>query len=248
MVIRKKNLLEAFTASAPEGRRAEARKKSGDAQTSAGGPFASVAPSAPRAARKLPKFPTLMRGSTVMRALADRTVRIALIAFVIVVGFAYWLGKKSGTTVEAEDAQAALPAGPGSIIRPGSDVGAALKGSDLAKKNQQTAQLGSVHDQGFMDPRNKYTLRVAQYPSDENGKKAARATVEYLRGESLPVVGPIVQDKGKTLYVCAGYEAKSEELDKLLAYVKALPGPAPHSKSPPFASAFKVNIDDYVKR
>src|SRR5215470_12349473 len=106
MVVRKKNLLDAFQASAPEGR--AALRRTDDARASAGGPFAPVVPTPSGAPTPSghgdrsrasdagsPRFSmaahATARRPMWRRALADRAVQAALVLGVVVLGGAYWL-------------------------------------------------------------------------------------------------------------------------------------------------------------
>jgi hypothetical protein len=256
MVSRKKNLLDAFKASAPEGRAMAERKK--NTQTSPGGPFAPGKPSTQASwggasePSEEPEEPAFVRKpsplpATVRRALADRTVRIALGALVLVVLGAFWLGRRSGSALAGDGAEAAA-ASPGALLRPGAARPAPrAAGADLAKKNETSVKLDTADDQAFRDKRNQFTTRIVQYNSDESGKTAARKTYDYLRGQGVPAIQPILS--GTSIVICAGSAAKQSELTQLTAHIRGLPGPEPKPKKPlPFADAYVVNIDPYVQR
>lgn len=264
MVLRKKNLLDAFREAAPEGRKAS--ELSQTSASPAGGPFASVArarppgesqptsgasrpssalppkPPAPRPASEfeIPEMPSMFR-----QALADKTLRaVAVIAGVIALG-AFLIGRISGDPTQAADPAAEAPSGPGVLER--ASGAAPSAGRDLAQKNHAAAKMGSEDDRAFMDPANRYTIRLIQYDASEANLERAHATAEHLRRkEGLPVVGPI--SMGQILVLAAGHTPKIADLDALLKHVKALPGPPPQDKVRPFATAYVVNIDDVVKR
>ena len=273
MIARKKNLLDAFKASATEGPRVAGRKNAPPA--SAGGPFAPPAPTGPAAtppgtppgtmpigarpdpAATAPRGPVATSagpstpaaqaapraGSTLGRARGDPTIRVALVAMIVAVAAAFWIGRTSATSVAAEEPALA---GPGVLLPPGADGSAPPRSSDLARTNQTTAQITSGHDQAFMDPKNRFTVRCVQYKNDEAGIAAARATHDYLQREGYPVVSPIVL--GKNLIVCVGARPKYDDLAQMLNYVQTLRGPDSRAKKPPFADAYVVNIDDVVER
>ena len=234
MVGRKKNLLDAFQASALEGRAVKERK---NVQASAGGPFA---PSSPRA--------KAAEGGTGLaaRALRDPIVRGALaLALVAIVG-AYWLGTRRGGD-EVEAASAAGPSGPGMLVSPSArDAGAPPSGETLARLNQQRGQAGTPQDQRFLDKANQFTIRLVQYNNDEAGLRQAKATFEYLRGQGLPAVAPI--SIGKGVIVCVDSAPRKSDLDQMLGYVRKMQGPDEKTKRPPFADAYVVNIDDVLER
>jgi hypothetical protein len=261
MVSRKKNLLDAFKASAPEGRAMTERKK--NPQTSAGGPFAPGKPSTqaawggasePAPGTPKPSFapkpkPEREGPSTLQRALGDRTVRFALVAFAVIVAGAYWLGRHSSTddlTPAPGEALAAAPLAPGAMLRPGSDKVPAATGAELAKRNESAAKVGTSDDQQFLDKRNQCTVRVAQYDHNDAGKNLANKAYDYLRREGIPAIRPIVS--GGAIVICAGYAKSTSELEQLVRRIQDLSGPDAKAGKKPFHDAYLVNIDPYVQR
>ena len=257
MVVRKKNLLDAFREAAPEGKRASELPQapagpaggpfasSARAQPSGPGPSASVPPprrpeSRPANDFEIPEMPSMFR-----QALADKTLRV-IVVLVGVIGLgAFLIGRLNGGPAQAADPSTGAAAGPGVLARGSGAVPSA--GRDFAEKNHAAAKMGSEDDRAFMDPANKYTIRLIQYDSNEQNLERARLTAEHLRRkEGLPIVGPI--SMGNILVLCAGHSAKIADLDALLKHVKPLPGPPPQDKGKPFATAYVVNIDDVVKR
>jgi len=257
MVVRKKNLLDAFREAAPEGRKAS--ELSQPTSTPAGGPFAASArpaaaepkPSAvpvPPKTRELssasdfemPRVPSMFQ-----QALADKTLRAVVVVAALIALGAFLIARLGGESEPPVDPVAATTSGPGVIER--ANGASPSAGLDLAEKNHAAAKMGSEDDKAFMDPANKYTMRLIQYDNSPANLERAHATAEHLRRkEGLPVVGPI--SMGNVLVLAAGHEAKIAELDALLKHVKALAGPPPQDKTKPFASAYVVNIDDVVKR
>jgi hypothetical protein len=269
MVVRKKNLLDAFREAAPEGRRASEHPQSPPSPV--GGPFANTVrpsplpepkpPSAtprtsaalppgaalpprapgPRAATEfeIPELPSMFQ-----QVLGDKTLRaVAVVAGVVALG-AFLIGRMSSDETEAADRFEQAPSGPG-VLEQGGPARSA--GADFAEKNRAAAKMGTEDDRLFMDPTNKVTIRVIQYDANEQNLERARATAEHLRRkEGLPIVGPI--SMGQILVLAAGHAPKTSDLDALLKHIKALPGPPPQEKTRPFASAYVVNIDDVVKR
>ena len=264
MVLRKKNLLDAFREAAPEG-----RKASDLAPTSAhpaGGPFAAPArerprvesqpaDGAPRASSALPPKPPAPRPasefeipempSMFRQALADKTLRAVTVIAGVIALAAFLIGRLTADPTQAAGSEAGAPSGPGVLER--ASGAAPSAGRDLAQKNHAAAKMGSEDDRAFMDPANKYTIRLIQYDASEPNLERAHATAEHLRRkEGLPIVGPI--SMGNVLVLCAGHAPKIADLDALLKHVKPLPGPPPQAKARPFATAYVVNIDDVVKR
>jgi len=229
MVLRKPNLLDAFQASAPEGKKAPPGKP----PATAAGPFAHE-PAAPKLAPR-----TRSLGSQMA---TDRLVLFAVVFCLVGVGSAYFLGR---TGSRPESAQAAGEGDKAGLILRENNLGAA-QSPDPVQANLKTAAASlSEHDKAFFDPKYRFTVRVSVHPNDEAGKKAALADRDYLRGEGLPVVQPASVDR--SLVVCVGYAATIAELDQVLRYVAKLPGPKGSRKNP-YQSAFVDNINHVVAR
>lgn len=235
MVLRKPNLLDAFQASAPEGKKAPPGKP----PTLAAGPFAEEHAARPAAAPK----PVGNRRSLWSQMASDRLVQFAVVVCLVGVGIAYYVGRTSHGSGTAQAAEEAPPQG-GTQLRE-SPAGAAQT-PDPAEANRKAAQLSaSSHDAAFLDPKYKFTVRVSRYPNDEAGKKAALADRDYLRGEGLPVVQPYIVDRAYV--VCVGYKATIDELEPILSYVKKLSGPKGSRKSP-YKDAYVDNINHVAAR
>jgi hypothetical protein len=253
MVLRKKNLLDAFRQAAPEGRKAA--PPSAQSSSGAGGPFAPQAPGAPRASEPAPKIrfepaPSVsepidtevkLPPSAIERLLADRTVRAAVLVLALIGIGAYFVSRFAATpTLAADQETSGNDAGKGAL---GTGLAA---GADLVEKNQAAARMGTAVDKAFMDPANRFTIRLIQYNNDEAGQKRARETAEFLKKQAIPVVSPI--SLGKHVVLAADAKARTEDLAGLLKHLKTLAGPPPQEKQTPFSSAYVVNIDDLVKR
>jgi putative hemolysin len=243
MVVRKKNLLDAFQASAPEGRAALRRTE--DARASAGGPFAPSA-NAHDAARA-PRFPTGARVPVWRRALADRAVQVALAVGVVALAGAYCLarGRSSATAEAAGRSSESAPESAGALLRPTPAPRAGAE-ADLAKLNAANARVNGKDDLALMDPANKYTVRVKTFGNDPAGRAAALALRDYLIKEAFPAVSPI--ELGKHCVVCVGHTDKKKDADAIAASIQKLRGPPPDAKKSAFDDAYVVNIDDVVKR
>lgn len=237
MVLRKPNLLDAFQASAPEGKKAPV----GQTPANAAGPFAGADPQSVPS----PRFGAPAPRGFLARVLSDRAVLFTLLVCVIAVGVAYYLGRQTSP----RDAQAAGPAAgeagsAGMLLREGASAPAATP--DPIEANRKAAQLsGSVHDAAFFDPKYKFTVRVRQFANDEAGTKAALELRDYLRGEGLPVVQPLVC--GRWIVVCVGYKAEMHEIEEMRDFVRKLSGPK-GSKKAPFADAWIDNISNVAAR
>jgi hypothetical protein len=101
-------------------------------------------------------------------------------------------------------------------------------------------------DKAFLDSRNKFTVRLAQYENDASGVKLARDAYKYLRGEELHVVQPIQSGDGKHIYLCADAQPKKEDLIVLRDYAQRLRGPG--GKGYPFRDAYIDNIEHMINR
>jgi len=242
MVVRKKNLLDAFQASAPEGRIAARRRE--DVRGSAGGPFAPVRTPVETESSAL-RWPAGTRLPLWRRWLGDRVIRVALVAGLVCIAAAYWLGRRQTGAVEASDV-ASSNAAPGALLRAGAEPVNASSETELAKRNLETAQASGLDDQQFMNPTNKFTVRVKTFANDASGQSAARALHEFFLKEGLPVILPVRQGKSCVLYV--GHTPRKKEADQLASFVQRMHVPGSSSKKPAFEDAYVVNIDDVVKR
>lgn len=246
MKARHKNLLEAFRAAAPEGRAAAERKTAPPA--AAGGPFADGAQGGDGRARGVRLDALGPRPRPFLaRLLGDRTVQGVLLLCLVAIGIAYVVGRGQGSGVEAAPTPGASEA-PGAFLRSAESVPKETPPAELARKNEQAANLGTTDDQAFHDLANSYTVRVAQYKNDENGLKLARALVAYIRKEGYPAVQPIRTGDGSAIIVCVGAKPKAKDLETLVDFLEDLPGPPPRAKKPPFQGAYVISIDSVLKR
>jgi len=92
-----------------------------------------------------------------------------------------------------------------------------------------TAQAGSTHDQQFLNPANKYTVRVKTFPNDASGQGVGAARLhDYFVKENLPVILPIGQGKSCVVYV--GHADKKKDADALATFIQRMHGSAADSK------------------
>jgi hypothetical protein len=233
MVLRKPNLLDAFQASAPEGKKAPPGKP----PASAAGPFAQER----AASAALPKLAP-QRRSLASQMASDRLVQFAVVVCLVGIGIAYWIGHSNSKNVIA---QTPLETEQGGTAVRENPAGAAQT-PDPVEQNRKAAQLSnSKHDQAFLDPQYRFTVRVAQYGNDEAGKKAALADRDYLRAEGLPVVQPYAI--GRQLIVCVGYTKTLEEAREIVKFVSPLSGPKSGRKNP-YKDAWVDNISNVAAR
>jgi len=268
MVVRKKNLLDAFREAASE-RRVPIEPPAAPVPPPSTSPPAAAPPRPAEPLVRLPRLEAPRPPSPIGRhlrgglerllggwrvrplgehLLGDRRVRLVLLGAAFLVVIAWFAGR---WTAPGEELQAAAPApgeaAPGLLAR-GEVMPTA--GVDPAGQNEAAARMGSAADRAFMNPANKVTVQVIQYLNDEAGMTRALATLDHLRRqEGLPAVGPIV--RGRHLILAAGSAPRPSDLEQLLAYVRGLRGPTPRAggaAASPFASAYVVNIDDLVQR
>jgi hypothetical protein len=258
MVVRKKNLLDAFRQAAPEGRRAPAQ----DAHSSkGGGPFAGGARRSEEAPQPTASNPlagsdpvphgdepaewTFENGPVpdsrtgVARLVADPGFRLIVLVAVLIAGGAYAANRFGSKHVQAAPPTSGEAAGAGVLAS-----GAA--GHDPAEMNEAAARMGSAMEQALMNKENKFTVRLAQYNNDAAGKTKAFETAEFLRKLAIPVVRPI--EKGNAVILIAGAKPRMEDLASLLKTVQAQHGTGKQQAQLPFASAYIQNIDDIVAR
>lgn len=95
-------------------------------------------------------------------------------------------------------------------------------------------------DRAFFDPKNRFTVRLAEYSKDASGERLAREAYKYLLSEGAPVVQPIQSADGTKLFLCAGAKASKDELSVLHEWVRRLRGPG--GRKPPFDTAYVDNI------
>jgi len=256
MVVHKKNLLDAFRQAAPEGPRAPAQETR---SSKAGGPFASgprrvdetpppaeARPSEPELVAKddspaewsFESAPAEDRRGGLARLAADPGFRLILLVAVLI-GAGAWLANRFGSK-HVQAAPASGESGGAGILAAGA------AGHDAVEKNQAAARMGSPADQAFMNPENRFTVRLAQYNNDAAGRAKAFETAEFLRKLAIPVVNPI--EKGNAVILVAGAKPKTEDLASLLKTVQGQHGTGGQEKQLPFASAFIQNIDALVQR
>jgi hypothetical protein len=244
MVLRQKNLLDAFRQAAPDGRKAAAPSSF----SGSSGPFApSKSPEEGHEPTGVPSASALGEfgepGASAATLLASRRLRTAFVAVVLVGAGAYLAVKLSSKSARAADSSASADAGDAGH---GALSGGLASGADLVEKNQAAARMGTAADKALMDPANKFTIQLIQYRDDEAGRKLAVETAAYLRKQAIPVVSPI--SLGKNVILVADAKPRTEDLAALLKHVKLMSGPPPQEKQTPFASALVVNNDKIVKR
>lgn len=245
MVLRQKNLLDAFRQAAPEARKTATPtvSPSSPGASGAGGPFAPASSPEPRRdpASALGEFGE--PGAAPAPLVSSRRLRAAIVAAVLIGAGAYLAVRLSSKSPQSGSSSAAGDAGDAGH---GALSGGLAAGADLVEKNQAAARMGTAADKALMDPANKFTIQLIQYKDDEAGRKLALDTAAFLRKQAIPVVSPI--SLGKNVILVADAKPRTEDLAALLKHVKVLAGPPPQDKQTPFSSALVVNIDKIVKR
>jgi hypothetical protein len=173
---------------------------------------------------------------------SDRLVQFAIVVCFVGVGIAYYVGRTNSQPASA--LAAGETPGAGTILR--ESPGSVAQNPDPVEANRKAAALStSPADRAFFEMTNRVTVRVAQYPNDEAGKKAALADRDYLRAEGYPVVQPV--SLGRFLVLCVGAKPTKDELAKMLELVSKLPGPKSGRRTP-FKDAYIDNINKLVAR
>jgi hypothetical protein len=254
MAIQKKNLLEAFQASAAA-EKAKAAAGAAAGQPKAGGPFAQPTPAKPPAepAGDAPGESPLRRAwsqrawntEALMKGGLQRLIVLQLLITIA----AFFLGRASVSSVDAGDGSArgdevaaglqqpppASGAGATPSPQPGDPSGAQQSGGAA----QVVTQPGTPAERALLDPRNLYTVKVVEYRKGKDDE-VALSTLEYFLDQGLPAVAQV---QGGRLFILLGAAPTQAELDELLAEAKTMRGPPPLSKPAEFHDAYVVGID-----
>ncbi len=103
----------------------------------------------------------------------------------------------------------------------------------------------SAEEQALRDPRNIYTLKVADYVYNESSVRLAQDAARYLKNSGLPAC--LVQ-KGTRVYLLVGAAPKQVDLDELGRTVRVLSGPPPINRPREFHDAYVEKIDKVFQR
>jgi hypothetical protein len=103
----------------------------------------------------------------------------------------------------------------------------------------------SAEEQALRDPRNVYTLKVADYVFNESSVRLAQDAARYLKNSGLPAC--LVQ-KGTRVYLLVGAAPKQVDLDELGRTVRVLNGPPPINRPREFHDAYVEKIDKVFQR
>jgi hypothetical protein len=232
MAIPKKNLLEAFQASAAAEKAAKALAPAEATGSKAGGPFAPQPASAPPppVVRSAPKPESPLRRP-------DALQRLIALQVVITIG-AFFLGRVSVGGVEAGAPPAAESAPP--VVR--SEPPAPSAAGDV--RVVTSADAGTAAERALLDPNNRYTVKIAEYQKGRDDALAA-ATLQWLVSQGLPAAAKY---QGSRLFLLVGAAPKQAELDGLRDRLKTMNGPPPLNKPAEFHDAYISSIDRLITR
>lgn len=241
MAIPKKNLLEAFQASA-QAEKAKVQQSAEAGGAKAGGPFAPspVTEPPPPVVRSAPKpEPALRRPDALQRLIALQVV-ITIAAF--------FLGRASVGTVAAgaprEDTagetQAALAPREASAA-PAAKAPAVPAAEPAAVTSNDP---GTAAERALLDPNNRYTVKLAEYRKDRD-ESVALDTLRWLLSQGLPAAA---RYEGTRLFLLVGAAPSQVELDGLRDRLKTMNGPPPLNKPAEFHDAYISSIDRLITR
>jgi|GEM_PF-960666 len=103
------------------------------------------------------------------------------------------------------------------------------------------------HDAALHDAKNRYTVRLAQYPNDAQGVALATEAYRWLLKFGYPAGSPILLGSGKGIALVASAKPTREELVPLRDNLRRLRYPE-SSKTMPFSDAYIDEIDDVLAR
>jgi hypothetical protein len=179
----------------------------------------------------VPPGPTFSRGRLLLLAIVGATIVLAVMLVL----------KFSGPSSDGEVAHAGVSGTATDASTPSANPAAKTPASGLDPAAGQTDD-----DKAFLDPRNKFTVRLLQYVNTPANVKLARETYRYLRTEGVLAVQPIQSGDGKSIYLCAGADRKREDLNVMCEFIKRMRGP--DKKTLPFSDAYIENIERLINR
>lgn len=103
------------------------------------------------------------------------------------------------------------------------------------------------HDAALHDAKNRYTVRLIQYPNDAKGVALATEAYRWLQKFGYPAGSPILLGSGKGIVLVASAKPTREELVPLRDNLRRLRYPE-SSKTMPFSDAYIDEIDDVLAR
>lgn len=236
MAIPKKNLLEAFQASAAA-EKAKVQAPAEAAGAKAGGPFAPQPASAlpPPVVRSTPKPDSpLSRPDALQRLIALQ---------VVVTIAAFFLGRLSVGDVQAGSAPATVSDAQQSVPEQPARPAAQPQGKPTAAA-VTSADAGTAAERALLDPDNRYTVKLAEYQKGRDDEIAA-GTLQWLISQGLPAAAKY---QGSRLFLLVGAAPSQAELDGLRDRLKTMNGPPPLHKPAEFHDAYISSIDRLITR
>ncbi|HVS17014.1 MAG TPA: hypothetical protein VMT18_00335 [Planctomycetota bacterium] len=238
MAIPKKNLLEAFQASA-QAEKAKVQPPAEASGAKAGGPFAPspTTEPPPPVVRSAPRPESALRRPDALQRLIALQVVITIAAF--------FLGRASVGGVEARTpdegvATAALAPNESSAqlaakppTKPAGEVAAVT-----------SSEAGTAAERALLDPNNRYTVKLAEYRKDRD-ESVALETLRWLQSQGLPAVA---RYEGTRLFLLVGAGPEQVGLDALRDRLKTMNGPPPLNKPAEFHDAYISSIDRLITR
>jgi len=109
------------------------------------------------------------------------------------------------------------------------------------------APTRAPHDAALYDAKNRYTVRLIQYPNDAKGVALATEAYRWLQKFGYPAGSPILLGSGKGIVLVASAKPTREELVPLRDNLRRLRYPE-SSKTMPFSDAYIDEIDDVLAR
>lgn len=236
---RKRNMLEAFQASAREAQGEHTPHATGGA----GGPFTEEVREPQRPSRPEPEAkPDLSVSSVPSLAQALARLPIGPIAggTLVVMMLVFWLGYLAGS---APTVEAAMRETNGNFELAEREVPVVRRDNSPSPVSNR-ANSGTPYDRNFHAMwEDGITLRVAAYGRSERNEVLAWETHDYLLEQRMPVVTPV--RTAKNIFIFVGAARSVSELGTLEDRVRGLEGP---KGGQPFGDAYPVNIKDYVQR
>jgi len=190
-----------------------------------------------------------------------------VLAQVVLLVVAFLLGRASVQRAEASEGTPPTPTNAqpstagASLSQPAPQLPSSAQGTSSAGSNSSgsnsTGAGGplpvraeptpvSAAEQALRDPRNIYTLKVADYVYNESSVRLAQDAARYLV-ESAGLPACLVQ-KGTRVYLLVGAAPRQVDLDELGRTVRQLKGPPPISKPTEFHDAYVEKIDKVFQR
>ncbi len=192
------------------------------------------------------------------RRLSDSRLQLLVLAQVVLLVVVFLLGRASVRRAEAAEAGpsglASAAGAPASASGAPSATGPAGASTPTATGSNSGGTLPvraeptpvSAAEQALRDPRNAYTLKVADYVYNESSVRLAQDAARYLV-ESAALPACLVQ-KGTRVYLLVGAAPRQVDLDDLGRIVRQLKGPPPISKPGEFHDAYVEKIDKVFQR